>query len=111
MSGPQFCDRCRCRPTMFGSLEGDDRWPLEYCGECRSDLCQRCLKSDHEPIADLSDLCLRCGVFIEQVDETDPCCYAMGEQYRCHEFSFKAHHRHQKRDLEKLKAWTDAALP
>ena len=112
MSGSQFCERCHCRPTMFGNLEGDDAWPLEYCEECGKYLCQRCLKGDHKMNADLSDRCLRCGTPIEQIDETDLRCYPKGEHYRYgrHEFSFKARHRRQKRAQEKLKAWTKAAM-
>lgn len=111
MSGPMFCDRCHCRPTMFGNLEGDDAWPLEHCNECERYLCQRCIKTDHATILDLSDLCLNCGTPIGQIDETDLRCYPKGETYRYtrHEFSFKARHRRQQGDQEKLAAWNEAA--
>ncbi len=59
---------------------------------------------------DLSDRCLRCGTFIEQIDETDPRCFANGEEYEGHEFRIETWHKYQQRDQEKLKAWTEAAL-
>lgn len=61
---------------------------------------------------EFSDSCLRCGTFIEQIDETDLRCYPKGEHYRYgrHEFSFKARHRRQERDLDEFEDQMPCAI-
>lgn len=57
---------------------------------------------------DISDICLRCGTPIGQIDETDLRCYVEGERPGRHEFSLFDHRRRQQGDQEKLAEWEGA---